>query len=71
MDVNKLIAVVKSYRATEARNREYVQDLARQAEETGDYYDYDQASYDFYECMTELGQGVIRDIEELLERVGE
>lgn len=69
MSVAKAREAVKKYRETEARNNEYVRSLWEKAEESGDFYDYqdaEEASRNFYECMTEAADGLMRDIEEAL-----
>lgn len=44
---------------------------AKDAEETDDYYDYDQACYDTWEYMADEGGAFAKVVQEYLEGMGE
>ena len=62
----ELRQALQRYYETERSSSTHVQMLSDQAEQSGDYSDYDEASYDHWECMAEAGAEVVALVSRLL-----
>lgn len=66
MSKKVLAAALKEYRRVQKREQKTLQRLANEAENSGDYDDYDQACYSSWEYMEEQGAYLAAAIEEYL-----
>lgn len=67
MTIEDLRKALVAYNADLERSRKNLARLSAEAEESGDYYDFDQASYDHNEYGTELGESLARAVREYID----
>lgn len=58
--------VLDEYLADVNESKDDLREMAEEAEENDDYYDYDQASYDHYEFLAERGEWLAQKVAEYL-----
>jgi hypothetical protein len=64
--LEQIKAAVQAYLKEDAEARKELQEMAEEAEEDDDYYDYDQSCYDTWEHMWDRGSALAAEIEEIL-----
>jgi hypothetical protein len=62
----QIAKAVAAYRKIEQEQTKELQEMAQEAEDNDDYYDYDQSCYDTWEYLMRLGQELASEIEEIL-----
>ena len=51
----KILKVISKFLKEDAKASKYLQKMAQKAEEDGDYYEYDEANYDYWEAGNQAG----------------
>ena len=63
----RIAEAVRVYRNIESFQHKLLAELAEDAEESGDYYDYDQSCYDTWEYLMNEGSALATVIEGILD----
>jgi hypothetical protein len=64
--LERIKAAVQAYLEEDAQARNELREMAEEAEEDDDYYDYDQACYDTWESMWGRGKSLADELAEIL-----
>lgn len=62
----KILQAIAKFREEDAEAAEHLQELSREAEESGDYSDFDEANYDYWEAGNEAGLSLASMIESII-----
>jgi hypothetical protein len=64
--LERIKAAVQAYLEDDERARDELREMAEEAEEDDDYYDYDQSCYDTWESMWDRGKSLADELTEIL-----